>query len=272
MLKKITKRDLLFDKKIKILSQEWFDFDPFLIIKDRGYGKAELWKFIIYHVQRDAARSLFYAYSNQHPLVGHEIKRDAENKIIFSSQVLTKAYYLRYGIILLQACGDKLAQLIRCSLHIDKWPREDNNGTKEIEASEDTTTLIRLRNHLKLNGEDHKPLLKTIDSYLKNKSVKFIVLGLANEIKHRWVTSYQGEGLFPVKPKIKQEKNGSDRVIKEVIPMCGMTSGVDINIHTNLALITNNLFVDTAEKVKAILNFDKFYIKENGKKYLAHGL
>ncbi len=120
-----------------------------------------------------------------------------------------------------------------------------------------------------MNGEDHKPLLKTIDSYLKNKSVKFIVLGLANEIKHRWITSYQGEGLYPSKPIIKQEKDASGRIIKESFGIGGMTSGVDINIHIKHALITNNLFVDTAEKVKEILNFNKFHSKKNGKKYLA---
>ena len=269
MLKKIIKRDKLFSEKIKRLSQDWFNFDPFLILHDRGYGTAEIWKFIIYQVQGDAARSLFFAHSNQHPFIGHEVKRDSENKIVFSSQILLKAYYLRYCIILLQACGDKIAQLVRCSLNVDQWRFEDKKQIKEVKASENNTTLALLRRHLKLNEDEPKPLFQAIDSYLNNDGVKIIVLDLANEIKHRWVTSYQGEGLFPVKPKIKQEKNGSGRVIKEVIPMCGMTSGVDIDIHIKHALITNNLFVDTAEKVKEILNFDKYYSKKNGKKYLA---
>ncbi len=42
MLKKITKRDKLFGEKIKRLSQDWFNFDPFLILHDRGYGTAEI--------------------------------------------------------------------------------------------------------------------------------------------------------------------------------------------------------------------------------------
>jgi hypothetical protein len=60
--------------------------------------------------------------------------------------------------------------------------------------------------------------------------------------------------------------------VKDNVQLCGMTSGVDINIHIKHALITNNLFVDTAEKVKEILNLDKFYNKKNGNKYLAHGV
>lgn len=251
MLKKITKRDQQFGKKIKGLPENWCDYNPFLILENRAHGLAEFWKFIICHQQRDAARSLYFANSNQHTLVEHKIKRTS-GKIVFSSQVLMKAYYLRYCILLLQACGDKLAQLVRTTLDIKKWRIQKGKGIEEIKASEDNTTLTMLMKHLRLNEDNPKPFYSIINSYLKNDSVKVIVFQLSNEIKHKWVTAYQGEGLSPLKNPIFQEKDNSGRLIKEVISI-GMSRGINIDLHIKHALIANNLFVEMAKDISTLL-------------------
>ncbi len=236
MLEKITKRDKEFEKKIKRLPDDWLDYNPLLILENRGHGLAESWKFIIYRQQRDIARSLFFAYSNQHPFVGHKIKRNS-GEIVFSSQIIFKAYYLRYCVLLLQACGDKVAQLVRHAFDIRKWKIKGRKGIKEIKASEDNTTLNTLIKHLRLNEAEPKPLFNAINSYIENDSVK-LIRQLANEIKHKWVTSYQGEGLspIPIKNTIFQEKDSSGKLMKEVISI-GMTRGVNIDIHIKHALI-----------------------------------
>jgi len=234
MLEKITKRDLKFDKKIKRLPDDWFNYNPLSILESREHGTAEAWKFIIYRVQRDVAKSLFLAHSNQHPFVGHKVKRNS-GQIVFSSQINPKAYYLRYCVLLIQACGDKVAQLVRHALDIKEWRIEKDNGG--IEASEDNTTLTTLKKHLRLNEPAPKPLYNAINSYLKNDSVEIIIFRLANEIKHKWVTSYQGEGLSPIKNPIIQEKDNSGRLIVERISI-GMTRGVNIDLHIKHALIT----------------------------------
>ena len=267
MLQKITKRDQKFDNKIKRLLDDWFRYDPLLILKDASYGTAEHWKFIIYQVQRDAAQSLFFSYSNQHPGIGHKIvKRD--DKVVYSAQVIAKAYYLRYCIILLQACGDKLTHLLTHALDIKKWRIEQRGRIQKFEVTEDNITLVNLKNHLKINENDPKSFFTVINRYLKNKSVKRIVFGLANQIKHKWTKSYQGEGLYPKKLQGKNIKNHSGRVIFKSFPIMAMTHGEDINIDIEHALITNNLFVDLANEVNGLLDFNKFYKIENGKKIL----
>ena len=60
MLSKITKRDFAFDKKIKKLPSNWFDYNHLLVLDNRCLGMAEHWKFIVHHAQRDAAKSLFW--------------------------------------------------------------------------------------------------------------------------------------------------------------------------------------------------------------------
>lgn len=250
MLEKITKRDKEFKKKIKRLPDDWLDYNPLLILKNRGHGLAEFWKFIIYHQQSDVVMSLFLAHSNQHPFVGHKIIRKSGG-IVVSSQVIMKAYYLRYCVLLIQACGDKVAQLVRHALDIREWRIKKENVEKK-ESSEENTTLSILMHHLKFNEGEPKPLFNAINSYLENYSVKIIVRQLANDIKHKWVTSYQGEGLSPIKNPIVQEKDSSGRLKKEVISI-GITRGVNIDSHIKHALITNNLFVEMASNVSALL-------------------
>lgn len=244
MLKKITKRDKEFGKKIKKLPNDWFDYNPFLFLENRGHGFAEFWKFIIYRQQRDVAQSLFFAHSNQHSFLGHKIKRKS-GKIVVSSQVIMKAYYLRYCVLLIQACGDKIAQLVRHALDIKKW-------SKERKSSESNTTLITLMKHLEFNEAEPKPFFNVINSYLENGSVKEI-RKLANAIKHSWVTSYEGEGLSPIKNPVIQEKDRSGKLAKEVISI-GMTRGINIDLHIKHALIANNLFVEMASKISALLD------------------
>jgi len=247
MIKKMTKRDQQFGMKIKALPDNWCDYNDLLILENRAHGLAEFWKFIICHQQRDAARSLYFANSNQHTLVGHRIKRNS-GKIVFSSQVFMKAYYLRYCILLLQACGDKLAQLVRVALDIAQWQK----ATRTEPAAEENTKITILKNHLKFSEPEPKPLFNAINSYLENDSVKIIIFQLANDIKHKWVTAYQGEGFAPIKNPVIQERNASGMLIKEEI-LIGMSLGLNIDTHIKHALITNNLFVERAINVAALL-------------------
>lgn len=250
MLKKITKRDKEFGKKIKRLSYDWFDYNPLLILENRGHGFAEFWKFIIYRQQRDAAQSLFFAHSNQHSFLGHKIKRKS-GEIIVSSQVIMKAYYLRYCVLLIQACGDKIAQLVRHALDIKKWRIKGNKGIKERKSSESNTTLITLMKHLAFNEVADRPIFNVINSYLENDSVTAI-RKLANATKHSWVTSYQGEGLWPIKNPVEPKKDISGKLEKEVISI-GMTRGINIDLHIKHALIANNLFVEMASNISTLL-------------------
>ncbi|MBE0428181.1 MAG: hypothetical protein IBX72_16295, partial [Nitrospirae bacterium] len=242
MIEKITKRDREFDRRIKRLPTDWLDYNALLILKNRGHGFAEFWKFVIYRQQRDIARSLFLAHSNQHSFVSHTIKRNA-GQIVFSSQIIVKAYYLRYCVLLIQACGDKFAQLVRHALNIKKWRIKKKKGIEEMRASENNTTFPALIKHLEFNEGKPKPLFTAINSYLENESVK-IIRQLANEIKHKWVTSYQGEGLSPIRNPIVQEKDNSGRLIKEFISI-GMTRGINIDLHIRHALIVTSQVIDT---------------------------
>jgi hypothetical protein len=270
MLKKITKRDQQFDKKLKVLPKEWFDYDPFLTMVDKHYGLAEIWKFRIYHIQQDAVRSLIYANSNQHPSIGHEVVRDSD-KIVFSSQILRKAYFLRYAVLLLQACGDKLAQLLRCAMKIETWRVRGKNDIKEYKAKENNTSLNIIHRHLKLNEAVPHPIFSAIDSYLCDENV-IAIISLANKIKHKWHLPYQGEGLHPVNPPSKLLKDKTGKIIGETIGICAMTTGISINDDIKHALLANNAFVDMANGINEILDFDKFYEFKDGKKILVDPL
>jgi len=246
---KITKRDWEFDKKIKKLPNDWLDYHQLMLLENKELGMAEQWKFIVHHVQRDAAKSLFYANSNQHPFGHKMIKKN--NRIVFSSQIIQKAFYLRYCILLLQACGDKLAQMIRWAMNISTWKLKQNKRIKKIKATDDTTSLTMLARYLKLHKRKDKAILKEIDAYLKNDSVGRIVFQLANEIKHKWTTSYQGEGLYPFKKPMRQEQDKSGKMF-DVLTI-SMENGINIDRHIKDALVTNNLFVDLAIKLDALL-------------------
>jgi hypothetical protein len=260
LLKKITKRDLQFEKKIKKLPEEWLSIDDWLVMKDKNYGEAEYWKFIVYKVHLDAKRSLFYAYSNQHPNLGYGSIKTG-NKIILKTQILKKAYYFRYCVLLLQACGDKLSQLVRCAMKIERW--KDNRNSK---AEENNTSLQKLKNYLEQDEQEPKTIYNAINEYLEDKNVK-LILKLANKIKHKWTTFYQGEGLAPLRPTIQKIKDSSGKIIGECSPI-GVNIGEDIACHIRCALVANNLFIEMTEKIVRSLDFDKFYSYENGKKIL----
>ena len=72
MKEKAKKRDLNFSKTLKMIDRSWVSPNSLLVIKDENYGMAESWKYLIYHTQFDAAKSLIIANSNQHP-VGHKV-------------------------------------------------------------------------------------------------------------------------------------------------------------------------------------------------------
>ncbi|MDA8241972.1 MAG: hypothetical protein M0Z67_16605 [Nitrospiraceae bacterium] len=132
-------------------------------------------------------------------------------------------------------------------MDIKTWKSEKN---KRIKAKESTTTLMRLITHLTLSEKKDNILLADINSYLKNESVNRI-LRLANEIKHKWITSYQGEGLYPLRNPVRQEKDNKGNPVE--VTAIGMTNGIDIESHIADALITNNMLVELAVKIDKLL-------------------
>ncbi|OGW15313.1 MAG: hypothetical protein A3G93_00995 [Nitrospinae bacterium RIFCSPLOWO2_12_FULL_45_22] len=271
MKEKAKKRDLNFSKTLKMIDRSWVSPNSLLVIKDENYGMAESWKYLIYHTQFDAAKSLIIANSNQHP-VGHKVYRDEDTKeITYSSQIVEKAYFLRYACILLQACGDKLANLIRLALDIQNWKNEkkkDEEGNLiEEKAREDNTYLNVLRAHLKITNNTSN-LYKWIKEYSKDKSVERIN-EIANAIKHRWPKYYQGEGLSPSKKPIKDIRDPSGKITGKDFSIGSSFVGIDIAEDIKQAKRANNLFVQLANRIVAELNFEGFYQRdEEGKRYL----
>ena len=165
-----------------------------------------------------------------------------------------KAYYLRYCILLLQACGDKVAQMVRIALDIRKWRIQKGKDIDEVQASEDNTTLTLLMKHMRLNECEPKQFYSSLKSYLQDDSVKIIVFQLANEIKHKWFTAYQGEGLTPIKNPISHEKDASGKLVKKI--SIGMSRGINIEAHIKHSLLVNNLFVQMAIRISELLKED----------------
>jgi hypothetical protein len=258
----VYKRENAFAKKVKELDERWFDYEEFLFLKSQHYGIAVWWKRQIYIMQKDAALAMRYAYSNQHPYQGHKVIR-RDGQLIFSSQVCMKAFYLRFFILLIQGCGDKLAQMVRSALGITKW-------------DETTITIKRLKRHLKLTLEEkgslsEKELVENIyeriKDYLEDETVE-TVLNMANALKHRWLLFYQGEGLQPAMPKIEEVKDDSGKVVGKKLPFGAYTYGEKIEKHIKLCLRVNNMFVDMANAILDQLNFERFYEYKNGKRAL----
>jgi hypothetical protein len=274
------KREERYSKRVKELGEEWFHYDNYLVLKDANYGRAEFWKYQLYVLQRDAAFALVYSYSNRHPYFGHRIFRK-NGQLVFSSQVIAKAFYLRCSMLFIQACGDKLAQMIRCALGITKWKIRNKNsstGIRLLDAEEGNTTIKRLQSHLRLHLEEQgdqtgrellKEIYELINGYLNDDIVKEL-LECANALKHRWQIFYQGEGLQPIEPRIKKgkSKNGKEW---QSLPIGGHTFGKNIEEHIRFCLTVNNLFVEMANKVHHLLNFEKFYEVKNGKRILNLG-
>jgi hypothetical protein len=221
--------------------------------------------------------ALFYAYSNQHPDYGHKVIR-SHGKIVIRSQVVIKAFYLRYCILLLQGCGDKLAQLVRSALGISKWKTiEDGKILEGDNAKEENTRLQQLRNYLKLSLKEELPqkdkelfekLFNETEDYLRDKVVRKVIFEYGNAIKHRWQLFYQGEGLEPIKPEIRNIGDIGGRTVVKQLPIGVIHFGEDIEEHIRLCLYTNNMFVDMANAILEHLNFDQFYEVKNGKKML----
>ena len=121
--KKIPKRDEQFQKSLLYLSDEWLENYESLTVKKANYALAGQWRPEIYYNQRYLRYSLIMAYTNNH--------KNVHNKI---SRMAIKEYHLTFGFVLLPACWDKLAQLLREFLEIKKWIQ----FKKQPDATEDT--------------------------------------------------------------------------------------------------------------------------------------
>ncbi len=266
-----------FDAKIKRLD-EWFDYNEWLMLKNEDYGRAEIWKRQVYNIQHDAARALSEAHYSLTPCDtnDNEIIRN-DDQIVIDPKVIESAFYLRYCILLLQCCGDKLAQRVRCcALGITQGLKE-----KDGEATEYNTTLkklpVRLGQLIKCptlpdrEKVRYQKIREELEKYLTDGSVSSI-LEYANAIKHRWQLFYQGEGLQPLKPEIIVTKNKAGKIIRREFPTVISVLGEDINKHICLCLETNNMFVDIANAIYHHLDPNRFYTDKNGTKILEIGV
>lgn len=272
--KRIPKRENVFIEKIKRLDDRWSNYSELLMLVDTNAGFAEMWKYQTYVIQTDAVFALMYSYSNQHPDVGHKVIRK-NGQLIFSAQVLRKAFYLRFFIILIQSSGDKLAQVLRCALGITKWKTKKHHPANK-DADEKNTSLVQLRKHMALTLEEERSLpdreqfnniWRKIENYLNDDAVKTI-LTQANALKHRWQLFYRGEGLHPLRPKIEDVKDADGRVVGKKLPIGAFTYGVNLDEHIRLSLRVNNLFVDMANGILDQLDFERYFEIRSGKRVL----
>lgn len=282
------------DDMIKTLDEKWFNYNEWLMFKNKDYGTAEIWKRQVYNIQFDAALALSKALSrlNSDDSGNNDLIRIQDDHIV--PKVIESAFYLRYCILLLQGCGDKLAQMIRCALGITQFLKRKKGEIIPYDATENSTTLRNVRNHLELKlksdglseQERNRPqnILNELDKYLADKSVSNILV-CANKIKHKWQLYYKGEGLQPVNPEIKDTRNNSKEIerimqtlapkkinTKELLTIGVSHRGINIEEHINLCFETNNMFVDTANAIINYLDFDKLYVYKDEMKILEIGV
>jgi hypothetical protein len=267
---RIPKREFFFDSKIKRLDDRWINYNDRLVLRDPNFGAAERWETQIHNIQHDASLALVYAYSNQHLHHGHRIIR-SKGEVVIHPQIIMKAFYLRYCILLLQGCGDKLSQLVRTALGITKLKKLKKGKIVEHKATEKNISLKTIKTSLELALDGNSPerernILNEMKNYLEDNAVKTIIES-ANRIKHRWQLFFQGEGLQPINPEAKIiGENG--RVIRNQLPACGYSKGENIEEYIRLCLQTNNMFVDMANAILEQLNFGQFYVVEGGRRLL----
>jgi len=268
---RIPKRELSFDSKIKRLDDRWIHYNDYLVLRDPNCGAAERWKTQIFNIQHDASLALIYAYSNHHLHHGHRIIR-SKGEVVIHPQIIMKAFYLRYCILLLQGCGDKLSQLVRTGLGITKLKKLKKGKIVEDKATEKNISLRTIKTSLELtlnanSSEKERNILNEMKKYLEDEAVRKIIVESANTIKHRWQLFFQGEGLQPINPEAKIiGENG--RVIRNQLPACGYSKGENIEGYIRLCLQTNNMFVDMANVILEQLNFERVFEVGNGKRLL----
>jgi hypothetical protein len=269
---RIPKRELSFDTKIKRFNDKWINYNDYLVLKDPNYGAAEKWKPQIYNMQHEASLALTYSFSNQHSHCGHRIIR-VKGQVVIHPQIIMKAFYLRYCILLLQGCGDKLSQLVRTALGITKLKKLKKGKIVEDKATEKNINLKKIKTSLELTlnanlSEKERKILNEMKKYLEDEAVKKIIVESANTIKHRWQLFFQGEGLQPIKPETYEIRDGKGSVIGKQLPECGYTMGENIEEYIRLCLQTNNMFVNMANAILEQLNFEQFYVVEDGRRLL----
>jgi len=269
---RIPKRELSFDSKIKRLDDRWINYNDYLVLRDPNYGAAERWKTQIYNIQHDASLALIYAYSNQHLHHGHRIIR-SKGEVVIHPQIIMRAFYLRYCILLLQGCGDKLSQLVRTALGITKLKKLKKGKIVEDKATEKNIDLKQIKTSLELtlnanSSEKERNILNEMKKYLEDEAVRKIIVESANTIKHRWQLFFRGEGLQPIKPETYEIRDGKGSVIGKQLPECGYTTGENIEKYIGLCLRANNMFVDMSNAILEQLNFGQFYVVEGGRRLL----
>lgn len=248
---KTRKRDLKFASSLKQIDDTWASPDNLLAIKNQHYGMAELWKFHVYHSQTDAAVCLVNSFTRQHPGPRKIVK--IHGNLVLHSTLVGRVRYFRCFTVFLMAAADKLANLVRHALGITEWKRRKRDGTiTSFEATENNTTIVKLRDHLVVTESDPMPLYQVIDRLIGDTEFKRI-RQLANEVKHKWPTHYKGTGLAP--PRIRS----GGKVIAPKMVLFGWEIGLDFEPDIRSGKEANNLFVDTAHKVVEVLDFDRFY-------------
>jgi hypothetical protein len=264
----IPKREEKLLGSLKLLNDDWLFYDPFLALVNESYGRAEQWRPYIYYAQLDARIALWQAYSNKHRGIGHKVVRK-DGHIILRAQMVWKVYHFRYATVLLQACGDKLANLVREALNITEWSYENEDGQKQLkEANEFTTTLGTLRTHLRLEEPQLRALFIIVKKYLTNNSVNRII-DLANRFKHRLTPRYEELGLMPSRDDIQTERDEFGRTTKISVGLPSSKTGRDLEKDIGHGVETNNLFVQLATDIYEYLDFDEYYdIDEAGNKRL----
>lgn len=213
MKKKIPKRDERFQDSLLFLPDEWIENYEFLVFKNKiNYALAAQWRPEIYYTQRHLWFSIIMAYTNNHKNVHDKFSRMA-----------IKAYFLTFGCILLPACWDKLAQLLREFFEIKEWSHLE----KPKKATEKNTYMETLISYL--NSKSCSPIRSALEKYWKEKEKKD-AYELARQIKHR---------LSYFETKAVDEKV----------------------LYKDIAILkkANNSFVKCALEIDELINFKQFY-------------
>jgi len=244
--KKIPKRDEQFQKSLLYLPNDWLEnYESLTVIGKINYALAGQWRPEIYYTQRDLLYSLIMAYTNNHKNVHNKISRRA-----------IKEYHLTFGFVLLPACWDKLAQLLREFLAIKKWIqfKDQRNATED---NTNMQTLIDYLNFTKSNPQINSILKKYWDKKEREDSYN-----LANQIKHKWSQHYVG---------IKTKTSDRIKISRNSVSFSFGDKPVDEKVlYKDISLLekANNSFVKCAIEVDKIINFNQFFKTENGIKTL----
>lgn len=226
---KISVRDQMFQKSILCLPHSWLEEHQLLVMHAPQYALSGQWRPEIYDTQRRIFYSLVMAYTNDH--------KNVHNK---PSRIMVKEYHLTSGLILLPACGDKLAQLLREFFQIS-------------ELDEKSTLLGHLVGHLR--GMDVASEIKSVVTKYLDAEDRKAAYEMANKIKHRWSQHYSG-----VKTKVSEHivKDKKGNIVGASFGTAPVSEGI---LYRDISILksANNLFVECAEGIDKIINFGQFH-------------